>query len=68
MGAISKEILSISDLYSILPLGRSTIHKLVARQDFPKVKVGRRVLIYRAKLFEWMEQNVGQTINLTEND
>ena len=63
--AVDQQVLSVSDLFSVLPLGKSTIYKLVSRNDFPKIRVGKRIIIPRDQFVKWMEENTGTTVELT---
>ncbi len=46
----------VEDLCGLLGISRPTAYELVHREDFPKVRVGRRLLIPRAGLEEWLKQ------------
>jgi excisionase family DNA binding protein len=59
---ISKKTLTIKELQSILGLGYQKTMELVHRDDFPKIVVGRRILIIRSKLDEWIDNNIGLSI------
>ena len=56
------EILGLEDLYEILPFGKQKIRKLIASQELPVVKIGRDYITTKKKLFEWIEQNIGQEL------
>ena len=45
----------VKDLCGLLKISRPTAYELVHREDFPKVRVGRRVLIPRMGLEKWLE-------------
>lgn len=57
---------TVSDLYELLPIGRNSIYRLVNRSDFPKLRVGKRIIIPVQKLTEWLEINIGAEITLSE--
>ena len=46
----------VEDLCALLQISRPTAYELVRREDFPKVRVGRRVLIPRAGLEKWLDE------------
>ena len=46
----------VDDLCGLLGISRPTAYELVHREDFPKVKVGRRLLVPRAGLERWLEK------------
>lgn len=56
------EILGLHDIYKILPFGEQKIRKLIASQELPVVKVGRNYITTKRKLFEWIEQNIGEEL------
>ena len=49
----------VDDLCGLLGVSRPTAYELVHRGDFPKVKVGRRLLIPRAGLEQWLAKQSG---------
>ncbi|MFF2909188.1 helix-turn-helix transcriptional regulator [Paenibacillus sp. NPDC057934] len=53
---------TITDLLELLPLGRNTIYRLVSSDDFPKIRIGRKIIIPAKKLEEWLEANIGTEI------
>lgn len=59
---IRRKTLSIKELQQILGLSYQKTMDLVHRDDFPKLKVGRRILIISSKLDEWIENNIGLSI------
>ena len=46
----------VKDLCALLQISRPTAYELVHREDFPKIRIGRRVLIPRAGLEKWLEE------------
>ena len=65
--SVERQALSVSDLIAALPLGRSTIHKLINLPSFPKIKVGRRIIIPREQLKQWLHDNLGEKIGLGDD-
>jgi Prophage CP4-57 regulatory protein (AlpA). len=53
---------TINDLLDLLPLGRNSIYRLVGRDDFPKIRIGKKIIIPAKKLEEWLEANIGTEI------
>jgi len=51
----NKLTLSISEAAALLGVSRPTVYNLIKRDDFPAFPIGRRVLISRAGLAEWIE-------------
>jgi hypothetical protein len=48
---------TVNELANFLPLGRNSLYKLVNMPDFPKIVVGRKILIPIKGLEVWLEQN-----------
>lgn len=46
--------LSVTDTAHELGVSRPVIYELLARDDFPKVRIGRRWIIPRGPLEEWI--------------
>jgi len=53
--------LTVSDVAGILGICQTTAYKLIAQDDFPKVKMGgvRRVIIPKTSFIEWYVQAAG---------
>lgn len=47
---------TINDLYTILPIGKNAIYKLVNRVDCPKIRVGKRIMIQKNAFHQWFEK------------
>lgn len=54
----NKEILSVSELSEYLGLGLSKTYELCHSIGFPIVKLGRKILIPRKQLEEWIEKQL----------
>ena len=52
-----KMTLTVDDLAKQLNISRNTAYALADRKDFPSFRIGRRLLVNRALLQEWMDQN-----------
>ena len=48
--------LSVAEAAAALGISRPTMYHLLNRSDFPRVQVGRRVLIPRRELEAWLTQ------------
>lgn len=51
------DVLTVMDLKELFGIGRVQAYELVNTQDFPSKRIGRRILIYKANLIKWLEQN-----------
>lgn len=49
-----KLTLSVKEAAELLGIGLSQMYTLTHRADFPKLKVGKRILIPRKRLVEWV--------------
>ncbi|HBP66406.1 MAG TPA: DNA-binding protein, partial [Desulfosporosinus sp.] len=48
--------ISVAKAAELYGLCENSFRKLVNRKDFPKVKVGRRIVIIRSQLMSFMEK------------
>lgn len=58
------EYISVSEASKIIKVGKDTIYKLAKQPGFPCVKIGKRYIINKGKLFEWVESHEGKEIIL----
>ena len=42
------------DLMEVLKIGRTTSYQLFNREDFPKTRIGRKMLVSESALARWM--------------
>ena len=61
MSEIEKIALSVTEAAEALGVSRVTLYQYLKRQDFPAARIGRRVLIPRDKLKEWLEAQMEGT-------
>lgn len=45
------------ELAEILGISRNTAYEFVKRTDFPKYRVGRKIIISKKHFIEWMDTN-----------
>ena len=57
-----KEVLSITELAEALSISKSTAFQLAHRDDFPSIRIGKRILIPRTKLIDWINKHCGEDI------
>ena len=48
---------NMEDLYQILPIGRNKLYELVNRPGFPRIVVGRRILVPKLQFEEWLAKS-----------
>lgn len=56
------KILNQTDLYNILPFGRTKIQQLIKSGELPLVKVGKDYITTFNILEKWIEDHIGQEI------
>jgi excisionase family DNA binding protein len=54
----AKELLTVGEAAVLLRLGRSTLYALINEHKLPVVKMGRRILIPKIELREYIERNL----------
>ena len=55
-------LLSVREAAIVLGIGRNLVYQLVREGRLPHVKLGRRVLIPRHALEEWLDREAGATL------
>lgn len=50
--------LSVPEVAAVLGISRAGAYKLVHSASFPKVKIGKRILVPKDKLIEWLDAQV----------
>jgi len=53
----NKLVYTVADLQNILPLGKNSLYKLIQRNDFPKIRCGRKILIPIESFTKWLLEN-----------
>lgn len=59
---VRQGILSQSDLYEILPFGKTKITQLIKSGQLPVVKIGKDYITTYEILKNWVADNIGQEI------
>ena len=54
-----------SELSKILGISKNKAYEVVNRYDFPKIRVGRRIIISKKHFLEWMDANFSKERNNT---
>lgn len=57
-----KMTLTVKELAEELNISRNTAYQLADQKDFPSFRIGRRLLINRAMLQEWLNQNASSKL------
>jgi excisionase family DNA binding protein len=53
-------VLTVDELAAFLRLGRKAVYAGIREGEIPAVRVGRRVLIYRDAVLEWLRSGQGR--------
>ena len=62
-----KLTLSVEEAGKLLGVSRQVAYQLIHRPDFPTIQIGRRVLIPKKQLEEWMDRQVnGAEVNIDQ--
>ena len=48
-------VLNAQQLVGVLNISRANAYKLLHREDFPTLHIGKRMLVSRDKLVKWMD-------------
>lgn len=61
---IAINLLTVSDVSKILHIGKTNTYKLFNRKDFPKVTIGKKMLIKENDLENYIDKYMKGTIRL----
>lgn len=59
-----ENLLTVKDVASILKIGRTGTYKLFDRQDFPKITVGKKLLVKESDLDNYLRKYIKGKIEL----
>lgn len=57
------EMLSANDLLEIFPISRSGIYDLLREPGFPYIHLGRRIIVPRDAMIDWLENRLQEELN-----
>lgn len=52
---VERELLDVKDLCVCLGIGKTTAYKLLNSEDFPTVRIGRRIYANRSEINKWIK-------------
>lgn len=52
-------VLDANQLENVLGISRAGAYQLLHRQDFPTLRIGKRMMVPKDKLVCWIEENTG---------
>ena len=55
---------SMKELQQIMHIGKNTAYKLVKLKGFPSIQIGKKILIPKSELNEWLKNNKNSKIIL----
>lgn len=58
-----KLVYSVPEVAKLLGLNRVTVYKLAKQDGFPAVRIGRRIIIPKKALEEWLEREATKKKN-----
>lgn len=61
---INIDMLDVKDIMSIFKISKNQAYNLLHLQGFPKIIIGRKILVPRDKLKKWIDSNIGKTLKL----
>ena len=61
-----KLTLTVSEAAQELNVSRPTVYRLIERSDFPSLRIGKRVLISRIGLRDWIARQAGEEARTDE--
>lgn len=53
--------MSVKEFCSEYKVGINKGYEIINSKDFPMVRLGRKIIIIRSKLDQWMEDQIGKT-------
>lgn len=54
--------MTVMELKEVLGIGTSKAYEIIHAQGFPVITVGRKKLIIKSKLNDWLENNAGKIL------
>lgn len=53
--------MSVKEFSAEYKIGINKSYEIINRKDFPMVRLGRKIIIIRSKVDEWMENQIGKS-------
>lgn len=51
-------VLNATQLANVLSISRANAYNLLHREDFPTLQIGKRMLVSRDRLAQWMDEQI----------
>lgn len=59
-GETMNEMMTLSEVAAFMRISKPTLNKLCSRSDFPVIPVGRRKMVLRSALMDWLVKEGGK--------
>lgn len=59
---MGRKTMTVKEFSQIYGIGINSAYNMVRREDFPKIKVGRKILIFTEELQAWFELHKGEDL------
>lgn len=59
-GSMSNKTMTVKEFCSEYRVGINKGYEMINSTDFPMLRLGRKIIIIRAKIDEWMENQIGK--------
>ena len=59
---VVKNCLSATDVANVLGVSKPTVYQIIARSDFPKVHVGRKIIVPADAFKDWLTERTGENL------
>lgn len=59
--AHNNKVMSVKEFCSEYKVGINKGYEIINSKDFPMVRLGRKIIIIRSKVDQWMENQIGNT-------
>lgn len=57
----NNKVMSVKEFCSEYKVGINKGYEIINSKDFPMVRLGRKIIIIRSKVDQWMENQIGNT-------
>ncbi len=61
MERTNNKTMSVKEFCSEYKVGINKGYEIINRKDFPMIRLGRKIIIIRSRVDEWMENQIGRT-------
>ena len=57
----NKKLITVKEFVSEYGIGTNKAYEIVNSKGFPVIRLGKKILIVRDRLDEWLENNIGNS-------